>query len=241
MAKSKVHYTASQTKARKRLSKRLVYSLLAVVCSFALLAVGVYATSTNYTVAIENNIKVKIAIVQGSLSARRTGGVYGENTIASFKKGEEAADFSGTIYTTEAGEHTTSVDGANMKVNAVLEGTTLNVDNLHPQICYYFTFTRDADAESETRALLTYSDVPQGLTATYEYYLGARGESVSFDSENKTPGIQTLASAQSVTTTSDKPIIYFKMTLTLDEDLVQTNKISKISGDWAFTLEFMVA
>lgn len=64
-----------------RMKKKLISSVISVLCCLVVMAVGVYAsTSHAFEVTISNDIDVKIIAVDGDLYARRRGGVYATPT-----------------------------------------------------------------------------------------------------------------------------------------------------------------
>lgn len=63
------------------MKKKLISSIISVLCCLVVMAVGVYAsTSKTYQLAISNDIDVKIVAVDGTLYARRIGGVWATPT-----------------------------------------------------------------------------------------------------------------------------------------------------------------
>lgn len=64
-----------------RMKKKLISSVISILCCLAVMAVGVYASTTaQFVTTISNDVDIKISVVDGTLSAKRKGGVFGENT-----------------------------------------------------------------------------------------------------------------------------------------------------------------
>lgn len=62
-----------------RMKKKLISSVISILCCLAVMAVGVYASTTaQFNVTIANDIDIRISVVDGRLSAKRRGGVYSE-------------------------------------------------------------------------------------------------------------------------------------------------------------------
>ncbi len=60
-----------------RMKKKLISSVVSVLCCLIVMAVGVYAsTSHSFEIAVANDMDVKIVAVDGTLYARRKGGVW---------------------------------------------------------------------------------------------------------------------------------------------------------------------
>lgn len=80
-----------------RMKKKLISSVVSVLCCLVVMMVGVYASTSNaYQIAIANDIDVKIIAVDGTLFARRRGGVWAtpeENESAYGNAITEADDF----------------------------------------------------------------------------------------------------------------------------------------------------
>lgn len=64
-----------------RMKKKLISSVISILCCLAVMAVGVYASTTaQFETTISNDLDIKISVVDGTLYAKRKGGVYGEKT-----------------------------------------------------------------------------------------------------------------------------------------------------------------
>ena len=63
------------------MKKKLISSVVSVLCCLVVMAVGVYAsTSHSFEISIANDMDVKIVAVDGTLFARRRGGVWATAT-----------------------------------------------------------------------------------------------------------------------------------------------------------------
>ena len=85
-----------------RMKKKLISSVISVLCCLVVMTVGVYASTTDaYQVSIANDIDVKVIAVDGTLYARRRGGVWAtpeENESAYGNAVTEATNFEGPYY-----------------------------------------------------------------------------------------------------------------------------------------------
>jgi hypothetical protein len=84
------------------MKKKLISSVISVLCCLVVMMVGVYASTTDaYQVSVANDIDVKIIAVDGTLYARRRGGVYAtppKNESAYGNAVTEAVNFEGSYY-----------------------------------------------------------------------------------------------------------------------------------------------
>ena len=77
--------------SKQKLGKRLIAVIVSIMASVAVIAVGVYASSSNFSVQVRNEVDINIATVNGTLSARRGGDViYGTVSL-----GDNGKDSSG--------------------------------------------------------------------------------------------------------------------------------------------------
>ena len=157
MAKDKINIRDKKELKQDALSgsgstaKKLGLTLVAVLCSLSLLAVGVVSALTSFAVSIESSFAVDISNVEGTLTASRTGGVYGEPKEGyeydfEHKKGAPAQDFSEVIYSTSKGVTEEYTELKNTKLNLTRE---LNV------VEYVYRFTLDEENYLNTKISLT--------------------------------------------------------------------------------------
>lgn len=77
--------------SKQKLGKRLIAVIVSIMASVAVVAVGVYASSSNFSVQVKNEVDINVATVNGTLSARRGGDViYGTESL-----GDNGKDSSG--------------------------------------------------------------------------------------------------------------------------------------------------
>lgn len=78
-----------------RMKKKLISSVISILCCLAVMAVGVYASTTaQFNVTVSNDIDIQIAVVDGVLSAKRRGGVYSGTIESKYgSAGAIASDF----------------------------------------------------------------------------------------------------------------------------------------------------
>ena len=85
-----------------RMKKKIISSVISVLCCLVVMAVGVYASTSNaYQISIANDIDVKIIAVDGTLYARRRGGVWANSTGSESAYGNavtKAINFEGDYY-----------------------------------------------------------------------------------------------------------------------------------------------
>ena len=68
---------------KKKNTTKLVATIVSMVSALCLLAVGVFATLTNFQVAIANQLNLKFDAVEGTLYATRVGDVAGTDRTTS--------------------------------------------------------------------------------------------------------------------------------------------------------------
>lgn len=62
-----------------RLRKKLIVSIICVLGCLSVMAVGVYASTTSqFKISVANDVDIKIANVDGTISVRRNGGIYSD-------------------------------------------------------------------------------------------------------------------------------------------------------------------
>ena len=85
-----------------RMKKKIISSVISVLCCLVVMMVGVYASTTDaYQVSISNDIDLKIVAVDGTLYARRRGGVWANPEGSESAYGNavtEASSFEGQYY-----------------------------------------------------------------------------------------------------------------------------------------------
>lgn len=77
------------------MKKKLISSVISILCCLAVMAVGVYASTTaQFNMTVSNDIDIQIAVVDGVLSAKRRGGVYSGTIESKYgSAGAIASDF----------------------------------------------------------------------------------------------------------------------------------------------------
>lgn len=79
---------------RRKIGKRFLVAIVSILACVAVMAVGVYAASANFSVTVENEINIQISKVDGVLYGKRGGDViYGTTSM-----GSGANNFTESLY-----------------------------------------------------------------------------------------------------------------------------------------------
>lgn len=134
-----------------RMKKKLISSVISILCCLAVMAVGVYASTTaSFAMTISNDISIQIAVVDGTLSAKRRGGVFAQDTISgnagqiagvfgTLKSGGNANNFADYQFIELYNQNTTSLDGVNGNLKTI-QDQKLDINVYHNEIEYIFKY-----------------------------------------------------------------------------------------------------
>ena len=216
--------------AKKGMKHRFLVTFISMVVAAVTLAVGVYATATNFSVQVDNAIAVRIANgVEGELSYRREGGIYGpESNQTTYTEGENATDMSSFIplYTTSTNENSDNINA--------LYNTKVNLSASRSYITYVFKFVRDNDAITNTRLMLstanTALDFGENVTISYKY---AYTNTEPTGDEGYT---STLENNSSVIVDENNPCVFIQCKISAD--ISQAYSIENKRWNFIFTVTY---
>ncbi len=131
-----------------RMKRKLILSIISIVACLSIMSIGVIASNSNtFKTAVSNDISVKIAAVDGVLSAKRSGGIYtNSEDIEEDKRGkitEDLNDFETfqVLYTKE--DNTTSY-------LEQIEKERLDINVYNNKLEYIFKYQIEPGAAFET-------------------------------------------------------------------------------------------
>ena len=169
------------------LKKKLIVSIISVLCCLAIMGVGVYAsTARTFRVAVQNDIDIRIAVIDGRLFAKRRGGVLKNSELSgSFVSGfKKAAGAPAPNFGTTDGSNNGFLEVYNVHTNAnetLIEEleTSLDINYEYNEIEYVFKYVVDTynvgASIDDTLITLTSPQLPNTtdhpwVSIVYQYY-----------------------------------------------------------------------
>ncbi len=221
---------------KKKNTTKLVATIVSMVSALCLLAVGVFATLTNFQVAIANQLNLKFDAVEGTLYATRVGDVAGTDRTTSkvLSESSTATDWL-KVYdgTTTEGVQNAALTSIQEKVDFVSNDKIKEIVNggrTYVAITYYFYYVLPEGSTSNNVTLTAPAVTDQNVVVSYSYTKAANATLPTFDS------VTSLTDGGSVTVNGGEHL-FIKA-----EAKVDLSKSVKIeTADWNYTLNFGIA
>ena len=221
---------------KKKNTTKLVATIVSMVSALCLLAVGVFATLTNFQVAIANQLNLKFDAVEGTLYATRLGDVAGTDRTTSkvLSESTTATDWL-KVYdgTTTEGVQNDALTSIQEKVDFISNDAIkakVNAGSTSIAITYYFYYTLPTDAVANSITLTAPAVADTNVAVTYSYV-----KATSSTLPDLTSG--TAMTDGAVVTVSGGEHLFIKA-----EAKVDLSKSVKIeNADWSFILNFGIA
>ncbi len=221
---------------KNRNTTKLVATIVSMVSALCLLAVGVFATLTNFQVAIANQLNLKFDAVEGTLYATRVGDVAGTDRTTSkvLSESTTATDWL-KVYdgTTTEGVQNDALTSIQEKVDFISNDKIkekVNAGTTSIAITYYFYYTLPADGVANNITLTAPAVADPNVAITYSYVKATSSTLPDFTSG-------TAMTDGAVVTVNAGEHVYIKA-----EARVDLSKSVKIENtDWSFTLNFGIA
>ena len=226
----------TKTMKRNTTKTKLVATIVSMVSALCLLAVGVFATLTNFQVAIANQLNLKFDAVEGTLYATRLGDVAGTDRTTSKVLSESTTTTDWLkVYdgTTAEGVQDDAIASIQEKVDFISNDKIkekVNAGTTSIAITYYFYYTLPADAVANNITLTAPAVADTNVAITYSYVKATSANLPAFtDATTITDG--------AVVTVSGGEHLFIKA-----EAKVDLSKSVKIeNADWQFTLNFGIS
>ena len=223
-------------KKKNTTKTKLVATIVSMVSALCLLAVGVFATLTNFQVAIANQLNLKFDAVEGTLYATRLGDVAGTDRTTSkvLSESTTATDWL-KVYdgTTTEGVQNDALTSIQEKVDFISNDKIkekVNAGGTSIVITYYFYYTLPENAVANNVVLTAPAVSDSNVVVSYSYIKATSSAMPAFtDATTITDG--------AVVTVSGGEHLFIKA-----EAKVDLSKSVKIeNADWSFTLAFGVS
>ena len=223
-------------KKRNTTKTKLVATIVSMVSALCLLAVGVFATLTNFQVAIANQLNLKFDAVEGTLYATRLGDVAGTDRTTSkvLSESTTATDWL-KVYdgTTTEGVQNDALTSIQEKVDFISNDAIkakVNAGTTSIAITYYFYYTLPTNAVSNDVVLTAPAVADSNVAVTYSYVKGTGATLPDFTSGT------ALTNGETVQVAGGEHL-FIKA-----EAKVDLSKSVKIeNADWNFTLNFGIS
>ncbi len=223
-------------KKRNTTKTKLVATIVSMVSALCLLAVGVFATLTNFQVAIANQLNLKFDAVEGTLYATRVGDVAGTDRTTSkvLSESSTATDWL-KVYdgTTTEGVQNDALTSIQEKVDFISNDAIkakVNAGTISIAITYYFYYTLPADAVANNITLTAPAVSDSNVVVSYSYIKTTSSTLPAFTDA-------TTLNNGSVVTISGGEHLFIKA-----EAKVDLSKSVKIeNANWNFTLNFGIS
>ena len=221
---------------RNTAKTKLIATIISIVSALCLLAVGVFATLTNFQVAIANQLNLKFDAVEGTLYATRVGDVAGTDRTTSkvLSESSTATDWL-KVYdgTTTEGVQSDALTSIQEKVDFISNDKIkekVNAGSTSIAITYYFYYTLPENAVANNVVLTAPAVSDSNVVVSYSYIKATSSAMPAFtDATTITDG--------AVVTVSGGEHLFIKA-----EAKVDLSKSVKIeNADWSFTLAFGVS
>ena len=223
-------------KKKNTTKTKLVATIVSMVSALCLLAVGVFATLTNFQVAIANQLNLKFDAVEGTLYATRVGDVAGTDRTTSkvLSESTTATDWL-KVYdgTTTEGVQNDTLTSIQEKVDFISNDKIkekVNAGGTSIAITYYFYYTLPTDAVANNITLTAPAVSDSNVAITYAYVKATSATLPAFTDAT------TIADGAAVTVSGGEHL-FIKA-----EAKVDLSKSVKIeNADWQFTLNFGIS
>lgn len=159
-----------------RMKKKLVISVISVLCCLAVMAIGVFASTTyNFETTVKSDVDVYIAVVKGDLFVKRSGGVYAttfggkDTSISSLMPGFTSRNLRGEIITEMNNdfEYFTKIYDSNDNYTPyyeLIKNQKVDINVYYPSLEYIFLYHEYDMADWTTAVNLYYKDIaPENL------------------------------------------------------------------------------
>ncbi len=218
---------------RNTTKTKLIATIISMVCALCLLAVGVFATLTNFRVAIANQLSVKFDAVEGQLFATRMGDVAGTDRTTSKVLSESTNATSWlSVYNGASGVNQANLDSIQEKINFVSNDKIEEIVNggrTYVAITYYFYYVLPENSTSNTVTLTAPAVANTNIAITYSYVKATSSTLPDFTSGT------ALTNGERVQVAGGEHL-FIKAEAKVD--LSKSVKIEAV--DWNFTLNFDV-
>lgn len=214
---------------------KLVATIISMVSALSLLAVGVVASLTEFTVTIQNQLNLKFETIEGNLYATRLGNVA-DSTRATSKvlsTSQTATDWL-LVYdgTTTEGVQTDALTSIQEKVDFVSDAdikTLVRGGANKAAITYYYYYTLPTGKPASTITLeaLAPTSLVDGVTVTYAYVKASSATLPDF------AGATALATGDTIQVAAGENV-FIKAELSVS--LTKSVDISNL--DWKYNLNF---
>ncbi len=221
---------------RNTAKTKLIATIISIVSALCLLAVGVFATLTNFQVAIANQLSLKFDAVEGTLYATRLGDVAGTDRTTSkvLSESSTATDWL-KVYdgTTTEGVQNDALTSIQEKVDFISNDAIkakVNAGTTSIAITYYFYYTLPTNAVSNDVVLTAPAVADGNVAVTYSYVKGTGATLPDFTSGT------VLTNGETVQVAGGEHL-FIKA-----EAKVDLSKSVKIeNANWNFTLNFRIS
>ncbi len=228
----------------KKVKTKLVATIISVVSAVALLAVGVFATLTNFSVTVKNQLSIQFDAVDGVAYATRVGDVCladnrtdAPNAVVS--ESTTATDWTKIYDVKNGGEIADAISSIAAPVNYVSNSAIENYaknSKSSISITYYFYYELDTTKNSSTNINLevvspALADTPSALKITYAYMYAT---SASLPTDWSTATALTDGDNILVNATNSKVFVKADATLNI------SSSVTVSSLNWTFNLTFGV-
>ena len=221
---------------KKKNTTKLVATIVSMVSALCLLAVGVFATLTNFQVAIANQLNLKFDAVEGTLYATRVGDVAGTDRTTSkvLSESTTATDWL-KVYdgTTTEGVQNDSLTSIQEKIDFISNDKIkekVNAGGTSIVITYYFYYTLPENAVANNVVLTAPAVSDSNVVVSYSYIKTTSSTLPAFTDA-------TTLNNGSVVTISGGEHLFIKA-----EAKVDLSKSVKIeNANWNFTLNFGIS
>ncbi len=221
---------------KNRNTTKLVTTIVSMVSALCLLAVGVFATLTNFQVAIANQLNLKFDAVEGTLYATRVGDVAGTDRTTSkvLSESTTATDWL-KVYdgTTTKGVQNDALTSIQEKVDFISNDKIKEIVNggrTYVAITYYFYYVLPEGSTSNNVTLTAPAVTDKNVVVSYSYTKATNATLPTFDS------VTSLTDGGSVTVNGGEHL-FIKAEAKVD--LSKSVKIETV--DWNYTLNFGIA
>jgi len=190
---------------KRKLRKRLMADIVSICACVAVMAVGVYAATSNFSIQVSNKVDISLSLVAGKLSAKRGGDVIygtvsmGDDGVDSAGEGPESAvteylviydnvdtnndgSTDGYGYVYDKANNQYNKDEIQKSVNFYLSAKDKD-ENQKKELTIFYVFKFEFMEESASDVLITVSNSSTQLTdsrkdyvsMSFKYLQGASG------------------------------------------------------------------
>ncbi len=231
-------------KNKRPLKTKLIAVIISMVSAVSLIAVGVLASITKFTITISNQLDVKIETVEGNLYATRMGDVCyaGDRQNTATANLNSANDLVATNWLNlydmaNGGANETNIAEISKAVDFVSDDAVAAAvanNRTSVSIVYYFYYSLKDEAMANSRIYLTAdapTTIPNGLTISYAYEYTTSATLPDF-----TNGV-AMVSGDSVIVDVGHSSVFIKAEAKVD----LTKSVTLTALDWHFILNFKVS